>query len=82
MMNSRPTRKPENRGPFLKLRKMVAKVIGSKPFLIAASLLAAIMLERVGRVGWYADAAEGLCERGGQRDGRGDAQEPRLYRHG
>lgn len=22
MMNSRPTRKPENRGPFLKLRKM------------------------------------------------------------
>ena len=43
MMNSRPTRKPENRGPFLKLRKMVAKVIGSKPFLIAASLLAAII---------------------------------------
>lgn len=43
MMNSRPTRKPENRGPFLKLRKMVAKVIGSKPFLIATSLLAAII---------------------------------------
>ena len=43
MMNSRPTRKPENRGPFLKLRKMVAKVLGSKPFLIAASLLAAII---------------------------------------
>ena len=43
MMNSRPTRKPENRGPFLKLRKMVAKIISGKPFLIVASLLAAII---------------------------------------
>lgn len=43
MMNSRPTRRPENRGPFLKLRKMVAKIINSKPFFIAVSLLAAII---------------------------------------
>ena len=27
MMNSRPTRKPEGRGPFLKLRRMIAGVI-------------------------------------------------------
>ena len=43
MMNSRPTRRPENRGPFLKLRKMVARIINSKPFFIVVSLLAAVI---------------------------------------
>ena len=43
MMNSRPTRKPEGRGPFLKLRRMIAGVAASKPFLITVSALAAIV---------------------------------------
>ena len=43
MMNSRPTRKPEGRGPFLKLRRMLAKIVASKPFLITVSVLAAVL---------------------------------------
>ena len=43
MMNRRPTRKPEGRGPFLKLRRMIAGVAASKPFLITVSALAAIV---------------------------------------
>ena len=43
MMNSRPTRKPEGRGPFLKLRRMIAQMAASKPFLITVSALAAVL---------------------------------------
>lgn len=71
MMNSRPTRKPEGRGPFLKLRRMIAGVAASKPFLITVSALAAHrLLERAGRFRRHADAAEGLCQRRRQRHGR------------
>ena len=43
MMNSRPTRKPEGRGPFRKLRRIIARVVAGKPFLIAVSALAAVV---------------------------------------
>ena len=44
MMNSRPTRKPEGRGPFQNLRKWMAKVTSSKGFLIVFSLLSAVIV--------------------------------------
>ena len=31
MMNSRPTRKPEGRGPFRKLRRIIARVVAGIP---------------------------------------------------
>ena len=43
MMNSRPTRKPEGRGPFRKLRRIIARVVAGKPFLITVSALAAVV---------------------------------------
>lgn len=43
MMNSRPTKKPEARGPFKKLRKSMEKIVSSNAFLLVASLLAALL---------------------------------------
>ena len=43
MMNSRPTKRPDTpRGPFKGLRSGMARLLGSKRFLLAASLLIAI----------------------------------------
>ena len=44
MMNSRPTKKPDSpRGPFRELRRAISRVIGSRAFLVALSLLTAIV---------------------------------------
>ena len=44
MMNSRPTKKPDApRGPFRELRRAISRVIGSCAFLVALSLLTAIV---------------------------------------
>lgn len=43
MNNSRPTKNPERRGPFGRLRRWGAHVFGSKGFLLAMSLLGAIL---------------------------------------
>lgn len=44
MMNSRPTKRPDsNRGPFRGLRRTISRLIGSRGFLIALSLLTAIV---------------------------------------
>ena len=44
MMNSRPTKKPDApRGPFRELRRAISRVIGSRAFLVALSLLTAIV---------------------------------------
>ena len=61
MMNSRPTRKPEGRGPFRKLRRMIARrggrqAVSHHRFRTGGHRL----LERAGRLRRHADAAEGL----------------------
>ena len=44
MMNSRPTKKPDApRGPFRELRRAISRVIGSRAFLVALSLLTAVV---------------------------------------
>lgn len=44
MMNSRPTKRPDpGRGPFRGLRRTLSRIIGSRPFLIALSLLTAVV---------------------------------------
>lgn len=43
MMNSRPTKKPDARGPFKGLRKGIAQIVGSKVFLRVISALVAVL---------------------------------------
>lgn len=43
MMNGRPTKTPEGRGPFRRLRQWIARLTGSKAFLGAVSLLCAVL---------------------------------------
>lgn len=43
MMNGRPTKKPEARGPFKKLRKGVDRIVSSNLFLLSVSFLAALL---------------------------------------
>ena len=43
MMNSRPTRKPEQRGPFKNLRRGMTRVLASNAFLAVVSFLAALL---------------------------------------
>lgn len=43
MMNSRPTKKPESRGPFKNLRKGISRILSSNVFLAAVSFLAALL---------------------------------------
>ena len=44
MMNSRPTKRPDApRGPFRELRRGISRIIGSRAFLLALSLLTAIV---------------------------------------
>ena len=43
MMNSRPTKKPETRGPFKGLRKGMSRLVSSNAFLLAASFIAALL---------------------------------------
>ena len=43
MMNSRPTKKPDGRGPFRRLRRWIARLFGSKIFLAVVSLLCAVL---------------------------------------
>ncbi|MFR5797000.1 MAG: hypothetical protein ACLUI3_16700 [Christensenellales bacterium] len=82
MMNSRPTRKPEGRGPFLKLRRMIAGVAASKPFLITVSALAAVVCWSALVASDGTDAAEDIRQRRRHGDGRGGAQESRIHRDG
>ena len=43
-MNSRPTKKPDSpRGPFRELRRAISRILGSRVFLLALSLLTAIV---------------------------------------
>lgn len=45
MMNSRPTKKSDgSRGPFRDLRRTLSRIIGSRGFLVAISLLAAVLI--------------------------------------
>ena len=44
MMNSRPTKKPDApRGPFRELRRAISRILGSRAFLMALSLLTAVV---------------------------------------
>ena len=44
MMNSRPTKKPDApRGPFRELRRVISRILGSRAFLMALSLLTAVV---------------------------------------
>lgn len=43
MMNSRPTKKPETRGPFKNLRKGISRLLSSNVFLLVVSFLAALL---------------------------------------
>ena len=44
MMNSRPTKKPDSpRGPFRELRRAISRILGSRVFLLALSLLTAVV---------------------------------------
>lgn len=43
MMNSRPTKKPERRGPFSGMRRSLSRIMATKQFMMAASLLIAIV---------------------------------------
>ena len=43
MMNSRPTKRPETRGPFKKLRKSISGILSSNAFLLIVSFLAALL---------------------------------------
>lgn len=44
MMNSRPTKKPDApRGPFRELRRAISRILGSRAFLMALSLLMAVV---------------------------------------
>ena len=44
MMNSRPTKKPDaSRGPFRELRRAISRILGSRAFLMALSLLTAVV---------------------------------------
>ena len=43
MMNSRPTKKPDGRGPFRRLRRWIAHLFSSKIFLAVVSLLCAVL---------------------------------------
>lgn len=43
MMNSRPTKKPERRGPFSGLHRSLSGIMATKQFMMAASLLIAIV---------------------------------------
>ena len=43
MMNSRPTKRPEARGPFKSLRRIVHRIVDSNVFLAAASFLVALL---------------------------------------
>ena len=44
MMNSRPTKKPDApRGPFRELRRAISRILGSRAFLRALSLLTAVV---------------------------------------
>ena len=43
MMNRRPTKKTDPRGPFKKLRGVVSRVVASKRFLMLVSVLAAVL---------------------------------------
>ena len=43
MMNRRPTKKTDPRGPFKELRNTVSRMVGSKRFLMLTSLLVAVL---------------------------------------
>jgi len=43
MMNSRPTKKPEARGPFKNLRKGLGRMLSSNVFLLIVSFMAALL---------------------------------------
>lgn len=43
MMNSRPTKRPESRGPFSSLRKGIGKILSSNVFLLIVSFLTALL---------------------------------------
>ena len=44
MMNSRPTKRPDApRGPFRELRRAISRILGSRAFLMALSLLTAVV---------------------------------------
>ncbi|MBR5288368.1 MAG: hypothetical protein IKU34_07230 [Clostridia bacterium] len=43
MMNSRPTKKPETRGPFKSLRKSIGRILSSNAFLLIVSFLTALL---------------------------------------
>jgi len=43
MMNSRPTKRPETRGPFKNLRRGVGRILSSNAFLLIVSFLTALL---------------------------------------
>ena len=44
MMNSRPTKRPDSRGPFKDIRRTLSQILDSKQFYAVISLLAAVLI--------------------------------------